>query len=367
MSGAIPRTSNDVTAEFLTTALRQSGTIGPDTIVTAMTADPAGAGIGFIGEVAAFDLTYDGDATGAPSRVVAKFPTASPEIRAMMRPTRIYEREHRFYDELASETPIRTPEIYHITCETSSDEAVEEEYLLLMEDLGGLTIGDQLAGVSVDQAASALTGLAEHHARFWGGSGLEAVDFVPVINGELNQSGVPIYAGSLPGFLEVFAHALHPEMVPHAEAYGESFLSLLDKLAAMPRTLVHFDYRADNLFFDADGSVVVIDWQSISQGGGAADVGYFLSQNLSVEDRREHEDALLHTYHDRLVASGVADYPFEQFFEDYRVGVMYGWIIPVFAVGSLDVSSERAMALWTEVLARVQAAIFDHNAHEHIN
>ena len=53
--------------------------------------------------------------------------------------------------------------------------------------------------------------------------------------------------------------------------------------------LLHGDFRADNLFFDADGTVVVIDWQAISQGGGAADVGYFVSQNMSTEDRRAHE------------------------------------------------------------------------------
>jgi len=73
---------------------------------------------------------------------------------------------------------------------------------------------------------------------------------------------------------------------------------------------------------------------------------------------------LLHTYHDTLIAHGVSGYEYEQFFEDYRVGVVYGFVIPVFAVGSLDVSSERAMALWTSVLERVQDAILQHDAQE---
>lgn len=156
-------------------------------------------------------------------------------------------------------------------------------------------------------------------------------------------------------------------MVPYAEAYGANHPKLLDRFAAMPHTLVHFDYRADNLFFEADGTVVVIDWQSISKGGGAADVAYFISQNLSVEDRRANEDDLLHAYHDALGAAGVTGYEYDQFFEDYRVGVIYGWIIPVFAVGSLDSSSERAMALWTAVIERSQAAIFDHDAQEFLD
>jgi len=360
-----PTTTTEISAEWMTEALRGSGTIGPDTSVAAIRADAGSAGVGFMGEVAVVDVEYSGDAPGAPARVVAKFSTTVPEIRTMMHPTRVFEREHRFYERLASETPVRTPEVYHVTCDVSDDPAAER-YMLLLEDLGGLELGDQLAGVSPEQAEAALVGLARHHARFWNRAGLDDASFIPTINGPLNKAGEGIYNQSLPGFKEVFSDALMPEMVPIADVYGSNHPLLLDRFAAMPHTLVHFDYRADNLFFDTDGSVVVIDWQSISIGGGAADVGYFLGQNLSIADRRAHENDLLHAYHDTLVAGGVTGYGFDQFFDDYRVGVVYGWVIPVFAVGSLDTSSDRAMALWTAVLERVQDAIFDHNAQEFI-
>jgi len=358
-----PITTADITAEWLTAALRESGVISADSSVASVGFEPGSAGVGFMGEIGTLDVTYDG-APDAPARIVAKFPTQSPEISAMMRPTRVFEREHRFYRSIASETPVRTPDIYHIVCETSPDPEVLETYLLLMEDLGELTEGDQLAGVSVEQARAAVTGIAAHHARFWDGAGLESADFIPVVNGPLNQAGQSIYEASLPGFKQIFGDVLTPEMEQLADAYTAGNPGLLDGMAAMPHTLVHFDFRADNLFFDHDGSVVVIDWQSISRGGGAADVGYFLSQNLSTEDRRANEDALLHAYHDGLVAGGVTDYDFDTFFDDYRLGMMYGWIIPVFAVGSLDVSSERAINLWRTVIDRVQTCIADHNAGE---
>ncbi len=315
-----------------------------------------------MGEVGKLELTYSDDVTDLPAAMIVKFPTASPEIKAMMRPTRVYEREHRFYSELAASTPLRTPEAYYVLCETSEDEAVEEQYLMLLEDLSSLTLGDQVAGVSVDQAEAALVGLAGHHARFWNGAGLENAPFVPPINGALNKNGQAIYEASLPGFKEVFGSAVLPEMMPAADAYTAAQPGLLDALAAMPHTLVHFDYRADNLFFEPDGTVVVIDWQSISKGGGAADVAYFLSQNLSIEDRRANEDDLLATYHARLIEAGASGYDFETFVADYRTGLIYGWVIPVFAVGSLDVSSERAMTLWTNVIERAQDAILQHGA-----
>ena len=360
-----PTTTSELTAEWMTEALRGSGTIGPDTSVESIVIDEGAAGVGFMGEVANVGVSYCGDAAGGPARVVAKFATNVPEIRTMMHPTRVYEREHRFYERLAGETPVRTPGVYHVTCEVS-DDPMAERYMLLLEDLSDLELGDQLSGVTPEQAESALVGLARHHARFWNRAGLEDATFAPTINGPLNKAGQGIYEASLPGFKEVFADALLPEMVPVSEAYGANHPLLLDRFAAMPHTLVHFDFRADNLFFDTDGSVVVIDWQSISIGGGSADVGYFLGQNLAVADLRAHEDDLLHRYHDTLVAEGVTGYEFDQFFDDYRMAVLYGWVIPVFAVGSLDTSSERAMALWTAVLERIQDAIFHHNAQEFI-
>ncbi len=113
----LPTTTSEISAEWMTAALRGSGTIGPNVTVASVVLDPAGAGVGFMGEVAKVGLVYDGDAGEAPTTVVAKFPTQSPEIRAMMHPTRIYEREHRFYAEVAAQSPVRTPATYHVTCE----------------------------------------------------------------------------------------------------------------------------------------------------------------------------------------------------------------------------------------------------------
>jgi hypothetical protein len=278
-----------------------------------------------------------------------------------MHPTRIYEREHRFYDEVADQSPLRTPGVYHVTCQPAAESA-DESYMLLMEDLSGLTLGDQVVGVTPQQARAALVGLAAHHARFWNADGLEDADFIPVINGPLNQAGSAIYDASLPGFMAAFGESIKPELAEFVAGYSAARPQILEDLAAMPHTLVHFDFRADNLFFADDGSVVVIDWQAISQGGGAADVGYFISQNLSTEDRRAHEADLLHAYHDTLVANGVTDYDYETLLNDYRVGVSCGWMIPVLAVGSLDFTSERAIALWTAVVERTQNALLDHGA-----
>ena len=178
MTAALPTTSSEITAEWMTEVLRESATIGPDVSVDEIIVDAGAVGVGFMGEVAIVGLVYSGDARDAPTTIVAKFPTQSPDILAMMQPARIYEREHRFYRELADQSPVRTPYIHHVTCATAV-EASDERYMLLLEDLAGLTLGDQVAGVTPDQARAALVGLAAHHAEFWNGAGLENADFIP--------------------------------------------------------------------------------------------------------------------------------------------------------------------------------------------
>jgi aminoglycoside/choline kinase family phosphotransferase len=352
----MPTSASDISAEWLTDALRRSGVIDEATTVTDVTAEPMAAGVGFMGEVARLRPTYAGG--HGPASLIAKIPTQNPTVREMMKPARVFEREARFYLELADDLDM-VARAHHVAANFDAD-----DYVLLLEDLGHLRIGDQAVGATVEEAASALRSLARLHARFWRSPQLDTLDWMPMVNAEGMKIGREVYHASLPGFEQVFAQALDPRHADLVTRFGDNVHQLLDRFASMPTTVVHFDYRLDNLFFGDGGVVKMIDFQASSKGGGAYDVGYFLSQNLRTDVRRKHETALLRTYHDALVDGGVGDYPFEQFVDDYRVGVLYGWIIPVFAVGTLDSSSERAMALWTEVIERSQSAMTDHDVGE---
>jgi hypothetical protein len=354
----VPRAATELTPAWLTGALRTGGVLEPDRSVASVEVRPTAAGIGFMGEVSGLALTYDGP-TGAPATMVAKIPTQDPGVRAMLAPAAVFEREARFYSHLAPELSSTA------RCWSATIDVEHDDFLLLLEDLSHLRLGDQLSGCSPDDAARALEALAEFHARFWESPALDRLDWLPVANDPCMKIGEHVYRQSLPGFLQVFSEALDPAMVEVSERFGARVPDMLDRFAAMPTTIGHFDYRLDNLFFDdteGAGGVRIIDFQATSKGGFAFDLGYFLSQNLTTDDRRRNEDDLVRLYHDRLVAGGVTGYAFDQLRRDLRLGVLYGWIIPVFAVGSLDVSSARAMQLWTEVIRRAQAAIADHDA-----
>jgi len=349
----LPTSSNQITTTWLTEQLRSAGTIGADTEVSDIRGDTVGPGIGFMGEVGRIDVSYTGGS--GPSTMICKIPTQDQNVRQMLAAARVFEREALFYRDLAPALDV-VPRAYGV-----AEDPEHDDYVLLIEDLSHLRVGDQAAGVSEKDAHAAMRAAARLHARYWQNDALAAIEWMPMANSDGMKIGREVYKASLPGFLQVFAHAVDPDMVPVMERFGDNVHQLLDRIAAMPNTVAHFDYRLDNLFFDDEADRVwMIDFQTSSKGGGAYDIGYFISQSVPTEIRRRCEDALLHTYHDELVSLGVSGYSFDQFFQDYRVGVLYGWIIPVYAVGTLDSSSERAMALWTEVIERAQATMRDH-------
>ena len=356
----IPTSTSEITTEWMTEKMRGGGAIAPSTTVRRIERDAMGTGIGFMGEVGRLRLEYDGGS--GPSSVICKIPTQDPNVRGLLAAARVFEREARFYIDVAPTLEV-VPQAHAVVADFEND-----DYVLVLQDLGHLRVGDQAAGVGVDDAHAVMTAAARLHAEYWMSPKLDAISWMPSANSEGMKIGREVYNASLPGFLQVFAHAVQSDMVPIMERFGDNVHQLLDRIASMPATIAHFDFRLDNLFFDdSTGDVRMIDFQTASKGGGAYDIGYFLSQSMAADIRRANEHSLLHAYHDELVRLGIANYSFEQFFKDYRIGVLYGWIIPVYAVGTLDSTSERAMALWTEVIQRAQSAMRDHNVQEFLN
>ncbi len=130
-------------------------------------------------------------------------------------------------------------------------------------------------------------------------------------------------------------------------------------------TMVHGDYRLDNMFFGEDGApyqLAVIDWQSPNRGWGAYDLAYFLSGNMPAERRRACERDVLAAYHDALTEAGVRGYSREQLWEDYRRSLLV--YLGVFMVSGalLEITNDRAVALTNAIFERLSAAIMDLDA-----
>ena len=138
-------------------------------------------------------------------------------------------------------------------------------------------------------------------------------------------------------------------------------------MRTQPRTLVHSDYKLDNLVFGArqgNAPLVVLDWQLMRRGRGVFDVAFFLSQNLEPRERRSVEMDLLTAYHRILLDDGVRAYTFEQCLYDYRMSLLGRFGALISTIAAMPFTREQIEMHIDVLLPRCCAAILDHDAGE---
>src|SRR5690606_36991305 len=138
--------------------------------------------------------------------------------------------------------------------------AIDEDtaqFVLLIEDMGEKRCVDQVLGMELADAEHAVDELAKWQARFWG----QADDIVG--RGLAMSLGDPIYPAVLPlvfteGWEKVTGAMDLPASIRSVgEKWVGGFAQLLQEMCAGPTTLAHGDYRADNMLFDDDDTVVL--------------------------------------------------------------------------------------------------------------
>jgi hypothetical protein len=261
---------------------------------------------------------------------------------------RNYEREVRFYQEIASTVTIRTPACYAADLDLATG-----DFVLILEDLSPAVPGDQVVGCSLAQAELALVELAGLHGPRWGDPTLAAVDWLSRTTAETALQIQALYQGVWPGFVAAYGASLTGEQLGLAERLGASMAAWLTDRDA-PRTVTHGDYRLDNMLFGTDEGgypLAVVDWQTPGHGAPTADASYFLGAGLPVDLRRRHEQDLLRRYHDALAHFGVTGYRWARCWEDYRSFSLGGVLMAV--VASMVVGAdERGRAMFTAMAQR---------------
>lgn len=341
----------ELTAEWLTAALADrvgvpvrevrsqrvgNGQIGTNHRLHLTWADPEGAA-----------------AVGAPSTLVAKMAGGDPSSRTLV--AEGYRNEVGFYTEIAHTLAVRTPRCWYAAI---SDDSTC--FVLLLDDLAPAEPGDQIRGCSVAEAEHAVVNLAGLHGPRWCDADLLDIDWLRRQDAAGAAFHAEVLAGATPVFLERFGERLGPG---DAQLLEEVPNQLADWLLSRPErfAVIHGDYRPDNLMFPTHGAgVAAVDWQTLGLGLPGRDVGYLLATSLHPDLRREAEKELVRAYHDALVEHGVTGHPYEECFEDYRLGVVQGPLITVLgAVYATAEPSERSDAMFTAMATRSCAALRD--------
>ncbi len=374
----MPGSLDAISEEWLTSAMRSTNTIQPDSHVSKMSWELLGEGQGFLGDLARISMEYQG--TPGPASAVLKIPTTKPENRGLGVMFSAYENEVRFYNELAQHLKIRMPQCYFADLEHEPKSAAiaarvlqalpervtlwlldrlataagkaDRRYIVLMEDLGETRIGDQVAGATVAEAGDALDVLAEFHAAFWNS---------PLLNRDwiVRQDDTPLvvhglYERAFPIFDERFRSQIDGptrKVIDWVTANGPE---LLRRVGGGTQTLVHGDFRMDNItFYDGEESPVgMIDFQGVASGHPLTDVAYFLRPNLDPDDADAAEDDLLRRYHDALVKHGVTDYSWEALQNEWILAQLWVLHRGVILIGSLDLSHERGVQIVERAISR---------------
>lgn len=289
----VVRGAADVDAAWCTAAL--AGELEGAT-VAAVTTEPVGTGQ--VADTLRLRLTYDRDGAG-PATLVAKVPSEEETSRTAARLTRTYEIEASFYRDLAPGLPVRAPRCYYADHDPQTD-----AYVVLLEDVAPAEQGDQIAGCSQGEIEAAVDELALLHGPRWDDDALLDVAWLHRSQPENLANLVALFEGVIPMFLARFGDRVAPDTVltlerlrPHLGAYLHE--------RPRPWTIVHGDYRADNLLFGAE-RVVVVDWQTVGLGPAPSDLAYLLGTSLEPNQRRRHERDLVDRYAEGVRAHRVS-------------------------------------------------------------
>ena len=276
---------DDLTANWLTANLG-TGRVGGFTVER--------IGTGQMSECYRVNLTYD-DGDG-PASVVLKVAASDPVSRGTGHALGLYEREVRFYAELAPGLAARAggpiAHCYHASYQPDSG-----AFTLLLDDAAPAEVGDEIRGATIEDAKLALTQLGRLHAPLIGS---ETLSEAPWLNREspMNQA---VITGLFNGFVGRYGSDITPQQRLVCQRLVDGFDAYLAQEGAPERVkgLVHGDYRLDNMLFGRPGSLrdlTVVDWQTVNWGPALTDLAYFLGCALQIEDRRTHYDDLLGAY-----------------------------------------------------------------------
>jgi hypothetical protein len=302
-----------------------------------------------------YRLTLECATPGAPRSIVAKMPSGDAEMSSTVAPG--YRAEIGFYRELVDRLAVRTP-----ACHGTAMNEDGSVFVLLMEDMSPAEQGDQFAGATPEVALDAVRNLAGLHGPRWCDPTLDQHDFFTFTGAETAGFLGELMVSATAVFLERYAGRVTDE---DAVVLRDAAALMGPLLQARPErfSVIHGDYRMDNLLIAPDGTVTAVDWQSVSVGLPGRDLAYFCSTSLTVADRRAQEDDLVRAYHEALLAFGVEGHPLEQCIDDYRFAMVS---VPLFLVlgAAYGTPTERGDDMFVTLAERFCAAIRDHGSIE---
>jgi hypothetical protein len=345
-----PVRPTELDAAFLSSALGAA--------IVDFEATPVGADRGMLGDLVLVRPIYATGASG-PRSVVAKFAADREGSLASALRSGSHERELRFYDELAPATPVRVPAFHGAWYDPAS-----ARFLLLQEAIDVDPTVDQILGIDIERAALVMVEMARLHATWWHDPLLSTRDWLPRLDAPTRRHNLTTIAAS--GWAPLCG-LVGDAIGDDDRRIGADLPARIDaalvRLAALPSTLLHSDLRADNLLFAPDGdAVVLVDWQGAGVGPPSWDLAYFLTQSLTVEDRRAHEGELMACYLSELRATTGVEADVGTVLRGFGDAMTFGLVVACSLPLVSNPNEPRVRRLATAMATRAIEGIRDHGS-----
>ncbi len=331
-------------------------------------------------------ITYEGPRGEAPSSVVLKLANRLEASRGSAMATGAYVSELKFFRDIAADVPLRSPKLYGLFTDGT---AASEFFVIVMEDLTAHSRVFDQVNQPPDEAFTRKIAkeVAAMHAKFWDSPALDTLGLIredkryvfaldPLCKMSAGASapfrglweqmfGADAFAG-FPEAEKLNALLTGPKCAGIHEA-------IYDILSSRPKTLLHGDLRADNVFRTdpaagksvEDSVITYIDWQVMHAGPPGPEFTQAWMHSLPPALRRKDKE-FLREYHNELVRLNpkAAAYTYEMLLEDYALSFCFWWTaISTLGVGTVPMFDKpegaRMKQLWSAGLERSLTAVED--------
>ena len=275
MDVSFPPCPDELNKEWLSDALGRS--------VENFETHPIGGGKGNLGDLVLVSLEND-------EQVVAKFAANRQEALNAAKRSGLFEREIKFYHELAPKLDIRLPTLFASDYDPSS-----AYFIMLLEYLEPIQDSDSITGIGVEYTRQLLTELSKLPPQ-----GRDLVE-TPWVQTMISQNRIDnltiMIEKGWPVLQEICGELVDPLKEINIL---DKFLETMSYLNTLDQTIVHGDLKPDNLIISNQG-VTLLDWQGFGIGPPAWDGADCRCQCLTTEERRFYESELLDDYPHDLV------------------------------------------------------------------
>ena len=322
--------------------------------------EPWGEGQGFLGDIARLKITYDKKSPELPITMIVKMPL----YRRISDSTtqNFYEREIRFYTEIAPISPIRVPDLIY-----SSIDSEAKRNILILEDCSHYKMMDQIEGLDYEQTKQVINSIADFHARWWDAPDLFSFDWMPKPKEGFVMDFIDIFRQSWDFSIksENFETIFPEGSRKIGDKMCKQYPWLINSTPDENLTIAHYDLRAENIFFDSDNSenpVIILDWMTAAISVGILDVAYLLAGSLKIDLRRKIEKEIIELYLKRLEEKGIVGLDFDFIWEFYLRSLLGYVYLPTLAFALLNRSVPRTFEIQTTTIKRFFTAIIDNDA-----